>query len=421
MKRQCLPCIATGLATAAMLVITPAVCSAAARRTPARPPTAASLATIVVADASYKESTQITGGALVDQLKQVSFLSKKIANLTAPTVTQTMVHGNQKAVVSKDSMEIYDLDKETVTRVDLTNHTYSVVTFAQMRKMFEDMPKELSKIQQPEPQPAHPVTTDLQTSFDVSVKNTGATRMVNGFSAQEQMVVLTVKVTDPKAPPTDGVNSVAYTVTTDAWIAPDPPELKEIHDFDVRMGKKLMAGVDMSAWAASMKSSVNPAMAALLGNKPGAAEAMAHMAKEMEKIKGTRLMEITTMGGTATGAGVGAAPAAAAAGPPPTAGSVAGQAATDTASGESSRLGAFGSALSNSALGAFRRKKATPPPAAPAATPAATPGTPGTASMVLMEMTAQKQNFSEAPIAISAFQVPAGFRQVESPYMKMGK
>jgi hypothetical protein len=65
------------------------------------------------ADASYQETTQVTGGTMVDQLKSVSFL-KSMNNMFAPTTT-TMVHGNQKAVVSKDSTEITDLDKETIT------------------------------------------------------------------------------------------------------------------------------------------------------------------------------------------------------------------------------------------------------------------------------------------------------------------
>ena len=89
------------------------------------------------ADASYQETSQITGGAMVEPLKSLSFLGKSMSNMFAPTNTLTMVHGNQKAVVTKESTEITDLDKETITRIDTVHKTYTVVTFAQMRQAFE--------------------------------------------------------------------------------------------------------------------------------------------------------------------------------------------------------------------------------------------------------------------------------------------
>jgi hypothetical protein len=382
------------------------------------------------ADASYQETSQITGGTMVDQLKSISFLGKTMSNLFAPTNTITMVHGNQKAVVGKDSMEITDLDKETITHVDTAKKTYTVVTFAQMRQAIENMPKQMEQAQsqmkqaQAQEQAQQP-KTDLKTSFDVSAKNTGVTKEVNGLTAQEQLVTMQMHITDPNAPPTEAVNTMTYVVTTDAWIAPDPPEVKEIQDFDMRMGKKLMAGVDLTAFKSQM--SQNPGMAQLFGGKPGSGEAMAQMQKEMAKLKGTRVMEVTRMGGSGSGPGAAqnTAQAAPAATTPasPSGSAVAGQVATDTATqtaaGEASRLGVFGNALGSSALGAFHKKKAAAaaPAPAPAATttPAAADGTQTTQSAVLMEMTMQKSTFSQESVPASAFQVPAGFKRVESP------
>ena len=393
------------------------------------------------ADASYQETTQITGGSMVDSLKSVSFLSKSMSNLFAPMTTTTMVHGNQKAVVSKDYTEITDLDRETITHIDNLHKTYTVVTFAQMRQAIANMPKQMEQAQaqmkeaqaeQPQ-QPQQP-KTDLKTSFDVSAKNTGVTKEINGLTAQEQVVTMQMHITDPNAPPTEAVNSMTYVVTTDAWIAPDPPEVKEIQDFDMRMGQKLMAGMDLSAFKAQMgqMSQNNTGMAQLFGGKPGSAEAMAQMGKEIAKLKGTRVMEVTRMGGSGTGpaAAQNTAQAAPAAAPANDSGSVAGQVATDTAAqtaaGEASRMGVLGSALGSSALGAFHRKKAATPP--PAATPAATTttttadGSQTTTSAILMETTTQKSNFSQQPVPSTAFLVPAGFKKVESPaYGAAGK
>jgi hypothetical protein len=378
------------------------------------------------ADASYQETSQITGGSMVSSLKAVSFLGgKAMKDMFAPITTTTMVHGNQKAVIGKDSTEITDLDKETITHIDNVHKTYSVVTFAQMRQAFENMPKQMAQAQQQakqeQPQQPPPPKTDLKTSFDVTVKNTGVTKVINGLTAQEQVVTMQMHVTDPNAPPTEAVNSMTYVVTTDAWISPDPPEVKELQDFDKRFAQKLMAGVDFSAWKSQMTHQ-NPGMMQMFASKPGSEEAMAQMSKEMAKLQGTRVMEVTSMGGS--GSGPGAAQTSAQSAPPATSGnSVAGQVATDTAAqtaaGEASRLGVFGNALGSSALGAFHKKKAaTPPPAAaPAATatnPAST-GTQTTSSATLMEMTVQKQNFSQEAVASSAFQVPAGFTKVETP------
>jgi hypothetical protein len=379
-----------------------------------------------LADASYQETSQITGGTMVNTLKSVSFLGgKAMKDMFAPITTTTMVHGNQKAVIGKDSTEITDLDKETITHIDNVRKTYSVVTFAQMRQAFENMPKQMAQAQQQakqeQPQQPPPPKTDLKTSFDVTVKNTGVTRVINGLTAQEQLVTMQMHVTDPNAPPTEAVNSMTYVVTTDAWISPDPPEVKELQDFDKRFAQKLMAGVDFSAWKAQMTHQ-NPGMMQMFASKPGSEEAMAQMSKEMAKLQGTRVMEVTSMGGSGTGPGVVQNSAQSA--PPATSGnSVAGQVATDTAAqtaaGEASRLGVFGNALGSSALGAFHKKKAATPP--PAATPPATStdsttaGAQTTSGATLMEMTVQKQNFSQEAIASSAFQVPAGFAKVESP------
>jgi hypothetical protein len=383
---------------------------------------------LLFADASYQETTQVTGGSMVDSLKSVSFLSKSMGNLFAPMTTTTMVHGNQKAVVGKDSTEITDLDRETITRIDNVHKTYTVTTFAQMRQAIANMPKQMEQAQeqvkQAQPQQAaQQPKTDLKTSFEVSAKNTGVSKEVNGLTAQEQVVTMQMHITDPNAPPTEAVNSVTYVITTDTWIAPDPPEVKEIQDFDLRMGQKLMAGVDLSAFKSQMTQ--NAGMAQLFGGQPGSAEAMAQMGKEMAKLKGTRVMEVTSMGGAGSGPGVTPAQNAGQTAPAPGNGSgaVAGQVATDTAAqtaaGEASRLGVFGNALGSSALGAFHRKKAAPPPPAdPAAATATTPaanGTQPTNSAVLMTTTTQKSNFSQAEVPSTAFLVPAGFKQVASP------
>jgi hypothetical protein len=372
---------------------------------------------LTYADASYQETSQITGGSMMAPLKSISFLSKSMRDAFAPITTTTMIHGNQKAVVGKDSIEIIDLDKETVTRIDNVHKTYTVMTFAQMRQAFEQMPKQIQQAQdqaKQEPQAQQP-KSDVKTSFDVSVKNTGVTKQVNGFTAQEQIVTLQMHATDPNAPPTDAVNSVTYVVTTDAWITPDPPEVKEIQDFDKRYAQKLMEGVDLSAFKAQMTqmqtSSQNPGLSQMFAGKPGSADAMAEMGKEMAKLQGTRVMEVTKMGGSGTGPGA-AQNSAQTSDPAP---------AATPPSSNGSMAGMLGSALGGSALGGFHKKK-TPPPSDSTTTTTVAPDGTQTTSAVLMEMTLQKSNFSQAPVSSSSFEIPSGFKKVDSPmYGAAGK
>jgi hypothetical protein len=144
-------------------------------------------------------------------------------------------------------------------------------------------------------------------------------------------------------------------------------------------------------------------MAQMFGGKPGSQEAMAQMGKEMAKLQGTRVMEVTRMGGSANGAG---APqdSAQASSPPAT---------TTPDSSNNSVGGLLGSALSNSALGGFHRKKPAPADTTNSTTPAAD-GSQNTSSAVLMETTTQKSNFSTESVPSSSFEVPAGYKKVET-------
>jgi hypothetical protein len=391
---------------------------------------------LAYADASYEQTSQITGGTLTETIRSFSFLGKATKDLLAPTNSLTMVHGNQKAVINKNSTEIIDLDKETITHIDTAKKTYTVMTFAQMRQAAADMMK---KIQQAPPQQAaagQQPKSDLKTSFEVSVKNTGQSKSVNGLDAQEQLVEMQMHVTNPNGAGTEAQNTFTYTVTTDAWIAPDPPEVKEIQDFDARMGKKMMEGADLSAFK---PGGSNAGLAQMFGSKPGTAEAMAQMQKEMAKLKGTRIMEVTRMGGdapaTATGqqqsAGSGssvvgdatqAAGSAATSSTAGATGSAAGSAAANAAGNGigSSVFGSVASAFSSKLVsGMFQKPAAAPSPANTTTTTVA--GTQPTTRMVLMEMTMQKSNFSQEAIPPSVFAVPDGFKQMPSAYDQMSK
>ncbi|MGB7267643.1 MAG: hypothetical protein WBC92_19150 [Terracidiphilus sp.] len=356
-------------------------------------------------DSSYQETTQMTGGQLVDSLKNIPFMGKQVKSLTAPTTTTTMVHGNQKAVVTAGSTEIYDLDKQEIIHIDTAKKQYSVDTFADMRKMMAQMPDKIKQAQAQvaaaQTQPTQAPPSNLQFSFSVKVNDTGVQQVVNGLNAKQQIMTLTTIVTDTSQPGT----SATYTVTTEIWTTPDEPEeMKDAQDFDVRFGQALMSGVDMSAYMNMLGSASNAgaAQAQMFAGQPGAAAAFQQTGKEMAKIQGTPILEKTSMGGSGTGQAA------------PQGGNGGGQSQGANADNGPVDTGTGGNVVAKGVtglIGMFGKKKAQPASTTPASTTSA-PQTPG--ETVLLETTTQKTNFSQAPIPASAFEVPAGFKQVPS-------
>ncbi len=354
-------------------------------------------------DSSYQDTTQMTGGQLVDSLKNIPFMGKQIKNLTAPTTTTTMVHGNQKAVVTSQSTEIYDLDKQEIIHIDTVKKQYSVDTFDDMRKAMAKAQGKMQQAQAPAPQPQQPPTapSNLQFSFSVSVKNTGLEQVVNGLNAKQQILTLTTIVTDTSQPGT----SSTYTVTSEIWTTPtEPDEMKDAQDFDTRFQQALMSGVDLSAYASMLgnASSAATAQAQMFASQPGAAAAFAQSGKEMAKIQGTPILEKTSMGGSGTGAAA------------PQGSNAASQPQGGNASSSPDDTGTGGNVVAKGVsglVGLFGKKKSQPTNPPPASS-TDTPQTPG--QTTLLETTTQKSNFSHDPIPASAFEVPAGFKQVPS-------
>jgi len=177
-------------------------------------------------DASYQSTTQMTGGSLVNTIRSSQFTPKAARSVIEPTTTLTVVHGNQKAVISREHTEIYDIDRETITRIDHDKKTYTVSTFAQIRQMVKDMPKRLAELQAGSGQTGNTPPVTVKTSFDTQVQNPGLHRVVNGLPAEERIITLTTKVTGTD-PGTNQSVAITYVTTTELWFAPEPPEMRD--------------------------------------------------------------------------------------------------------------------------------------------------------------------------------------------------
>lgn len=341
------------------------------------------------ADYTYQETTQITGGSLLRMMKLAGHFSSQARKAGEPITSSVYLKGNRLARVSQDSVEIIDLDKEAITNIDTLKHTYTVMTFQQMRdqmaKAVAEAKKEQAKAPKAQEAPPPPEQNDVKISFDVKVRDTGAQKQISGLSAKEAILTMAAIATDQKTQ-----QSGSMAVTNDMWLVPEVPGYSQVTDFYVRFAEKM----------GPMVAGLGLEMSRMLAQNPGATNALEDMGKEMRKIKGVPIMQVMRMGTTTDGKPLPAAseaPLPADNGPAMPSGSdIAKQSA---ASMISSKLSGFG----------FGKKKkdaddAPKQDAQPAQQPT---------SAVLMETQVSTSNFSSDPVDESHFAVPAGYKQLQ--------
>ncbi|HEY2470886.1 MAG TPA: hypothetical protein VGI45_24040 [Terracidiphilus sp.] len=349
-------------------------------------------ATLYAADYTYQQTTQITGGSLLKMMKTVGVFSSQARHMGDPIISTIYLKDNRLANVSPDSIQIIDLDKETITQIDIQKKSYTVMTFDQMKQAIENARAQMQQqaAQQPTQQPAaNPQAQNVQMSFDVKVRNTGAQKQISGLESSESILTMTMNATDTQ---TQQTGSMA--VTNDMWMVPEVPGYDQVRDFYKRFAAKMAdatigLGYDFSK---------------MLAQNPGANQALSDMAGEMQKLSGVPIMQVMRMGTTVNGQPLPAAseaPATADAGPAtPSAGQVA---KAGVGSMISSKLGGFG----------FGKKKNNPPPDPAPDQNAAAAQQP--TSAILMETQITTSNFSSASVDPSHFDIPAGYKQVQPP------
>lgn len=355
-------------------------------------------APIAYADFTYTETTQITGGSIMQLMKVAGTFSKTARQAGEPIVSTVIIKGNRMTRIGQQRTEIIDLDKETVTSIDHQKRQYTVMTFAQMREQMERAMQKAKEEQQKKSASEPNAASNTDIKFQVHVRNTGATKDVAGLNANEAILTMAMDATDKSSGQTGSM-----AITNDLWLAPEIPGYDEVKDFYRRYAEKMQV---------VFSGALNPAM---LAQYPGAGQGMADMIKEMSKLKGIPVLQVMRMGTTVNGA---ALPAASEAPLPPPgatpampgAGEVAQDAAQQTAaSAIASKMGALGGLAGGFGGFGHKKKKTDDPPPAAEQAQAAAPAT----SAVLVESNTQLAGFSQAPADESKFDIPAGYKQVE--------
>ena len=202
-------------------------------------------------------------------------------------VSTVAVKGNRKATTTDTTEQIIDLGEEKVYDVDLKKKSYTVTTFAELRRRMEEARKKADEDARKEagrekdkPAAAEPNAKQVEIDFDV--KNTGVKKAINGFDTHEAVMTVTVREKGRTLEQSGGL-----VLTSDMWLGPKIVAMKEITDFDMRYAQQLygtmIAGVSAEQMAAAM--AMYPMMKQAVGK----------MSAEGGRIEGTPIQTTTTM------------------------------------------------------------------------------------------------------------------------------
>ena len=181
--------------------------------------------------------------------------------LSEGIVSTNAVKGNRKATLNDMTGRIVDLDEQKVYDLDMKKKTYTVTTFEQLRQKLREAQERAAKEAKEAPsEPTQPSSTDKQFEFDFDVKETGQTRAIAGHDARQVIMTVTVREKGKTLEESGGV-----VLTTDSWLGPDIPALKELAEFEMKYWKAIapetaLVSAEQIAAIAALYPMIKPAM-----------------------------------------------------------------------------------------------------------------------------------------------------------------
>ncbi len=199
-------------------------------------------------------------------------------------LSSTAVKGDRKVTIAGNTGQIVDLSEEKLYDLDFTKKEYRVTTFAELRRRMQEAQErakqETQREQQGDQQAAKP---EKEYEVDFDVKDTGQKRQIAGHDARQVIMTVTVREKGRTLDQSGGL-----VATTDMWLAPAIPAMKEVADFDLRYWQKVHGG-DAAISAEQM--------AALMAMFPLIGKAQERMRKENVNLDGTPLSTTVTFEG----------------------------------------------------------------------------------------------------------------------------
>jgi hypothetical protein len=233
----------------------------------------------VTADVRTEQKTQVQFAGMLGRVMNLFGGRAAREGIT----TSVAVKGNRKVTSTDTTSQIIDLGEEKIYNVDLKKKSYKVTTFAELRRQMEEAQRKAAEDarkqeERSEPGPAKGSEKEVEVDFDV--KNTGQAKTINGFNTRQSVVTITVREKGKTLEQGGGL-----VMTSDMWMAPDQPAMKEVADFDRRYAAKLYG---------SLTGVSADQMAAAIALYPMLRQAIGKMNAEGAKVEGTAIMTTLT-------------------------------------------------------------------------------------------------------------------------------
>ena len=170
------------------------------------------------------------------------------------TTSVVAVKGDRKAVLGDASGQIIDLNEEKIYDLDLKKKSYTVVTFAELRRQMEEARKKAEEEAKKAPEAEKPAERDpnqKEVEVDFDVKDTGEKKAINGFDTHQVIMTITVREKGKTLEQSGGL-----VLTSDMWLAPKIAAMQEVAAFDLKYAQKLygpmVTGVSPAQMAAAL-------------------------------------------------------------------------------------------------------------------------------------------------------------------------
>jgi hypothetical protein len=231
------------------------------------------------AEVKTREKTQIKLEGMLGRV--VGMFGGKAAR--EGIVSTTAVKGNRKASLNDSNGQIVDLGEEKVYDIDFKKKEYRVTTFDEIRQRMKEAQERAKKdVEREEGRPEKADQPQKEYELDFDVKETGQRKQLAGNDARE--VIMTVTAREKGKSLEEGGGLV---MTSNQWLGPELPALKELSDFDMRYYKQLY-GADAFGMGAEQ-------VAMLMAMYPMMQKASDRLKQEGDKLKGTPLASTTML------------------------------------------------------------------------------------------------------------------------------
>lgn len=195
---------------------------------------------------------------------------------------EVSIKGYKMRADGKDNSTITDLDGERFINVNHKKKEYSVITFDELAELMDSFSERYAESEKPDqPEGEGP---EYEVEFDLDVKNTGKSKKIDGYEADQTVLILETKFR-PKDASADTLPSGAIYAVTDMWLADDIPEMEPAEAFQKRMAEVMQANLSSMDLAGVINQ--------LLESYPQVGAAIDKTKEEMTKVEGFPLA--TTM------------------------------------------------------------------------------------------------------------------------------